>query len=76
MNLIKVTRYNGNHDVCYVRVDTITGVAHYSPDKCTIIYDGSDTAYYVSESVEQVLAMMKKGLPANYINIITPSESA
>ena len=76
MNLIKVTRYNGNHDVCYVRVDTITGVANYSPDKCTIIYDGSDSAYYVSESVEQVLAMMKKGLPANYMNIITPSESA
>tara|TARA_R110000868_G_scaffold276103_1_gene535753 strand:+ start:622 stop:852 length:231 start_codon:yes stop_codon:yes gene_type:complete len=76
MNLIKVTRYNGNHDVCYVRVDNITGVSYYTPDKCTIIYDGTDHAYYVSESVEQVLSMMKQALPANVLNIITTSNIA
>ena len=76
MNLIKVTRYNGNHDVCYVRVDTITGVSLNTTDKCTCIYDGTNSAYYVSETPEQVLAMMKQGLPANILNIINPSEVA
>lgn len=76
MNLIKVTRYNGNHDVCYIRVDTITGVSWHSPDNCTCIYDGTNFAYYVSETPEQVLSMMKQGLPANVLNIINPSEVA
>lgn len=76
MNLIKVTRHNGNNDVCYVRVDTITGVCENTTDKCTMIYDGTNSAYYVRETPEQVLAMMKQGLPANVLNTITSSEVA
>ena len=73
MNLIKVTRYNGNHDVCYVNINSITGVCENSTDKCTMIYDGTNSAYYVRESVEQVLSMIKQGLPCNVMNIINPA---
>lgn len=75
MNLIKVTRYNGNNDVCYVRVDSITGVCENSTDKCTMIYDGTNCAYYVRETVEQVLAMLKLCSPGRVQNIITVSDS-
>ena len=76
MNLIKVTRYNGNHDFCYVRVDTITGVCENSTDKCTMIYDGTNSAYYVRETVEQVLSTIKRAVPCNVMNVVNPSEIA
>jgi hypothetical protein len=76
MNLIKVTRYNGNHDVCYVRLDSITGVCENSTDKCTMIYDGTNSAYYVRETVEQVLSTIKRAVPCNVMNVVNPSEIA
>jgi len=75
MNLIKVTRYNGHKETCYVRADIITGVAHYAPDNCTIIYDVTNSAYYVSETVEQVLTMLKLCSPGRVQNIVTVSDS-
>ena len=74
MNLIKVTRYNGQKEACYIRVEHITGVAYHAPDNCTLIYDGTNGAYYVSESVEQVLAMLKMCSPCRVQNIITVSD--
>jgi hypothetical protein len=71
MKLIKLTRYNGGKETCYVKASVVTGVARHDPDNCTIVYDGCNTAYYVSETVGQVLGMLKEATEDNTLTIIS-----
>ena len=71
MKLIKLTRYNGGKETCYVKASVVTGVARHDPDNCTIVYDGCNSAYYVSETVEQVLEMLKESSEEKSLTIIS-----
>ena len=73
MKLIKLTRYNGGKETCYVKASFITGVARHDPDNCTIVYDGCNSAYYVSETVGEVLGMLKESQEEKSLTIISKS---